>query len=194
MKNFALSVIASLVAAFILYIAPTITSFLSSEDVSITVSAEKEVFGEHDILHVAINNPTKYAIEPILFKSPKLTDTKIVAINGLDMTSSLDSFPKQGLSLLMPKGSTVFVRVVAKFDGALSDIAGNLSGQYSFINDTGRVETDKVKVKTLTEKRYEQLFIMLKWFLLIVAISTGVWVYIHFGKDKDKDREKTEAQ
>lgn len=194
MKNFALSVIASLVAAFILYIAPAITSFLSSEDVSITVSAEKEVFGEHDMLNVVINNPTKYAIEPILFKSPKLTDTKIVAINGLDMTSSLDSFPKQGLSLLMPKGSTVFVRVVAKFDGALSDIAGNLSGQYSFINETGRVEIDKVKVKTLTEKRYEQSFIILKWFLLIVVISIGVWVYIHFGKSKNKNREKTEAQ
>ena len=188
MKEFLLSVLASLIAAFLLFLAPAITSFISNGDVSITVSNDIGNFGKHKLLSIQITNSTGYAIEPLLFESPQLQDMKILGVNGVQ-NETFDTFPSQGLEISLPADASVIISLIASYDGSLTDLVSKVSGKYSFINEKGRVEDDNVIVKTITEKRYDQTMTALKWvglFLLILILSLA-YIYAPklFKKQKD---------
>ena len=187
MKDFIIAffagLVATLVAAGILYISPSLYSFFEKRDGAfLTVEIVTDNFGDLKHSKIIAINSSRYSFSPLNFHL--LTNGNIVKLGIVSPRGqkSYDVTPNDTISEVLDAGEIVVFYALIEKGSISNDLEKLFTGNYSFIDSKGRVKNGSIKVRSLSEKQIEQYIYLAKWFgfffAVVFSIFTVIWLII----------------
>jgi len=181
-RAFLVSVFASLVAAGILYVSPTIHSYFQNEKhVCLTVEISTEDFGDLKLVKILAINDSRYSFSRLNFHP--LTDGRIMIL-GIVSPNERQSYtpnPGDNISRALDAGDRLLYHILIQNGFLSNDLQKLFSGTYSYIDSKGRVREGSIGIQSLTARQLEQYEYFAKWagvILIIFFLSMlGLFIY-----------------
>lgn len=175
MREFLLSVFASIVAAIILLVSGPISHFFVRDDVYLDVDVQQECMNQLTITTIRAHNSSRYGFDPLIFRLS--TEGDVVRLVIKSTSKTMVYLPPVTNHFSVPttigSGESMEIIEIAENGSLTRDVQKLFSGEYSVIGQRGMVEHRPIAVRT-TSAAQMALYLFAGKIAAIVIVLIGV--------------------